>query len=199
MQFYDSFVEIKKNIKGEIKDNNEKEAATVLGAKIGSIFFYVFLLFNHYNLISDELWIKAVGDFQKKNFEFIFAGIAFLLFVVPNFAPNKVKHITNLIFILLSDIFIGFYLFKFTNSLYQEKSLYNLKNIFQNNTSRLTEQFLKENELAIHTTSLDMVIEGFVASRTSKARLLLSGAAILITSIEIYKLIIFKAQKSKND
>ncbi|OHT02293.1 hypothetical protein TRFO_30616 [Tritrichomonas foetus] len=186
MEFFTTFNNIKRLIKGDIEDDKEKETIMLKCAVSLLVIIETAYLFYHSNIIRETLWIKSVGYIQNDNFQHLFLIVAALLFLLPN-AIMKPTHFKNLIFILLADAVIGFYAFKYSNEAFITKAGMNLERLFdENKPDDDVEAFQKQNELSIHTTSLKMVLENYVYDRTTKAAMIMAGIALAMTCVELY-------------
>ena len=187
MEFYESYKSIKMMLLQESDDQKELQKARLQIAKAIIITYEVITLFSNISFLSDKIWIKAVGDSQMKNSQLLFFSVFFTIYIAPSIVPAKLKRTANLVLIGISDILILIYSFKYWQSSYQEAAKLNLQKIFdENKETAIIDQFNKEYELQIHTTTLEMVIDGYAFDRTTKMSILNILLIAAITIVQIY-------------
>lgn len=187
MEFVESYKSIKMMIMQESDDQKELEKARLQIAKAIIITYEVISLFSNISFLSDKIWIKAVGDSQIKYSQMLFFSVFLLIYIAPSIIPSKYKRISNLTLICISDVIILIYSLIYCQSLYQETAKLNIKKIFDENIETdIIDQFNKQYELQIHTTTLEMVIDNYTFDRTMKMSLLNILLVVVITIVQIY-------------
>lgn len=171
----------------ESDDQKELQKARVQIGKAICLTYEVITLFSNISFLSEGIWLAAVGDSQMKYSKMLFISVFLLVYIFPSIVPKKVKRTANLALIFISDILILLYSLNYLGKSYQENAQLLLKKIFdENKETTLINQFNLQYELQIHTTTLEMVIEGYVFDRTMKMSLLNILLIIVVTGLQIY-------------
>lgn len=187
MEFLESYKSIKMMLLNESDDQKELQKARVQIGKAICLTYEVITLFSNISFLSEGIWLAAVGDSQMKYSKMLFISVFLLVYIFPSIVPKKVKRTANLALIFISDILILLYSLNYLGKSYQENAQLLLKKIFdENKETTLINQFNLQYELQIHTTTLEMVIEGYVFDRTMKMSLLNILLIIVVTGLQIY-------------